>query len=387
MAKDKRTHVECKCCKKRLWTNRILQHLNHATKSDCKSNYSEDELNKLKEASQKRSANLRKKWKKKNKTYYASQRAGYYQVNKYTLSKKSSEYYSKNKDKISKRQSEYYQKKKEVEEEELSFRKEELEEELSQRKEELEEQLELRKIKADMPKYKDWQVERVKYYMDIAKWGFTKDWERWKKNIENFSKKGVQIDDDIRIKSLPKLEDFHSVIQEDLDLLIDEVVNDDSIIDYDYVEEKFQKLIKKLEKERRLFEEKIAVIMREIGNEIGIKVYCGRHGYLDSYNKSNCWLCKDGFFRRKIKDSSQDLPQKNKEYIRKRRPVNITMEDLEPDSSGDEEFKPKETWGCADGPAMDDRNLCRPYNFRQKPKYANDPFNSKTVTKLTRYSE
>ena len=45
------------------------------------------------------------------------------------------------------------------------------------------------------------------------------------------------------------------------------------------------------------------------------------------------------------------------------------------------------TWGCADGPAMDDRNLCRPYNFRQKPKYANDPFNSKTVTKLTRYSE
>ena len=91
MAKDKRTHVECKCCKKRLWSNRILQHLNHATKSDCKSNYSEDELNKLKEASQKRSANLRKKWKKKNKTYYASQRAGYYQVNKYTLSKKSSQ--------------------------------------------------------------------------------------------------------------------------------------------------------------------------------------------------------------------------------------------------------------------------------------------------------
>ena len=363
----KLTRIVCKCCKKKFKSNRILHHLNSHTKLNCISKYSEDELNSLKQESKKRSANLRKKWKIKNKTYYASQRAAHYEINKYKLSKQSAEYYATNKEKVLKRQSQYYLKRKAREDQELA-----------QRKEELEQEYELRKIKADMPKFKDWQTERVKYYLDLNKWSLTKDWnDRWEKNLENFSKKGIDIYNDERVKSLPKLNDYCSEMKQDLSCVVEEVKSE-SIVDYDWVEEQFQNLIDKLDQEKRNFQMKIATTMREIGVEVGIKVICGLHASQDYYTKKECFLCKDGFFKMERNDkSSKPYTTENKEYIRKRRPINFTMENLDSDSEEDPEFKSKDA--CADAPRMNDRNLRRPYNFRTPKKYAYHHETSKTA--------
>ena len=149
------------------------------------------------------------------------------------------------------------------------------------------------------------------------------------------------------------MEDYCSQIKDDLSLVIKEV-KDELIVDYEWVEEKFQNLIDKLEKERRNFEKKIAITMREIGDDVGIKVICGLHESQDSYTRNECTLCKDGFFKMKRNDKSKSSITENQEYIRKRKPINFTMEDLESDSEEDQEFKSKNP--CADGPKMYDRN-------------------------------
>ena len=94
----------CKCCNKSFKITSILKHLKHKTKLNCISKYTDDELNYFKETSTKITKQKAKKWRKKNKEYYASHRSTYYQNNK----EKSSEYYIKNKRQIAKRKSDYY---------------------------------------------------------------------------------------------------------------------------------------------------------------------------------------------------------------------------------------------------------------------------------------
>ena len=364
----KKASVECKCCKKKFKSNRILQHLKSGPKRNCISEYSEAELTCLKQEAKQRTAFLQKQWKNKHKEYYSKQRADQYQLNKYKLSKKSSEYYAKNKDKIKSRKSQYYIKRKEKEDQELSKRREELEKEY-----------ESRLIKSDMPKFKDWHTERARYYLDQAKWRLSKNWKRWMNNLSNFRKKGLDTDSDERLKSLPKLEDYCSEIEKDLSKVVNQAMDED-LVDYDVVDEMFQWLIDKIKSEEKIFEKKIGTIMRDIGNQLGVKVICGLHEFNDSYTKDLCDLCKDGFFVKQRKDS------KNKEYSMKRTSINFTLEDLEQDvdEEDDEEFKSKDP---NDGyPRTTDRNLCRPYNFRVKKKYANDSFLCKTPTTLEKYS-
>ena len=67
------------------------------------------------------------------------------------------------------------------------------------------------------------------------------------------------------------------------------------------------------------------------------------------------------------------------------------MEDLEPDTEEDQEFKPKDQLfkpedACKDAPKQKDRKLCRPYYFRTPKKYA-DQESCKAVLKLQNYCE
>ena len=100
----KMSECVCKCCNKRFKITSILKHLKHKTKLNCVSKYTDDELKYFKETSAIISKQKAKKWRKKNKEYYASHRSTYYQNNK----EKFSEYYIKNKRQIAKRKSDHY---------------------------------------------------------------------------------------------------------------------------------------------------------------------------------------------------------------------------------------------------------------------------------------
>ena len=110
------THLNCKCCNKRLKSTSILKHLSQKTKLNCINSYTEEELKLLKETSTKRTKVKISKWRKKNKQYYANHRKVYYEANKYKLAKKESDHYAKTKKKLqyyhrnkdSKKKAEYY---------------------------------------------------------------------------------------------------------------------------------------------------------------------------------------------------------------------------------------------------------------------------------------
>ena len=89
------THLNCKCCNKRLKSTSILKHLSQKTKLNCINSYTEEELKLLKETSTKRTKVKISKWRKKNKQYYANHRKVYYEANKYKLAKKESDHYAK----------------------------------------------------------------------------------------------------------------------------------------------------------------------------------------------------------------------------------------------------------------------------------------------------
>ena len=101
------THLNCKCCKKRLKSTSILRHLSQKTKLNCISSYTEDELKSFKEKATKRTKFKIAKWRNKNEQYYANQRKHYYYENKEKIAKKEAEHYAKNKRKL-----QYYHKNK-----------------------------------------------------------------------------------------------------------------------------------------------------------------------------------------------------------------------------------------------------------------------------------
>ena len=81
------TLVECKGCQKTFKSNSIQKHL-YQTKKNCLKQYSQSEINLLKEQSKKFSAYKEKQWKNENKSHIAETYSRYYQTNKEEILKK-----------------------------------------------------------------------------------------------------------------------------------------------------------------------------------------------------------------------------------------------------------------------------------------------------------